>query len=148
MSHDIQLVLSAFRCIKGIKFNKSLYEHRLIAQKLAYVMKTLGYTISSSFSWYLRGPYSHQLAEEMYSIENNQSVNEDFTRIKMFVQEEINDTNKMELIGSLLYLIREGGRSLEKEDDLIFTLCSLKPQFSREEVKSAINKIRVQLHSF
>ncbi len=144
MSNDISLVISAFEELSSKKFDKGLYSHRLIAQKLAYIMKTLGYSINSSFSWYLRGPYSHELALEMFNSENEEPVNTNLTEIREFIQGDINDPKKMELIGSLLYIIREGGKNLQNEDDLIFTLCSLKPQFNKEEVKSAINRIKSQ----
>ncbi len=141
---SLDLILSAFKNLAGRELNKGLYTDRLIAQKLAYIMKFLGYPINYPFSWYLRGPYSHDLANAMFSEEPREETRVDLESLKAFIQNDINSPDRMELTGSLLYLIREGGKSLDNEEDLILTLCSLKPQFSKDEVKMAIIKIKSQ----
>ncbi len=48
---------------------KSL-EDRIILQKSIYLLKTLGYDMKFHFNWYLKGPYSPQLADQGYSLQN------------------------------------------------------------------------------
>jgi len=46
--------------------DKELFEHRLIAQKIIYLLKLKGMDIAYPFHLYVRGPYSRLLADEYY----------------------------------------------------------------------------------
>jgi len=46
--------------------DKNRFEHRLIAQKLIYLLKLKGVAFCYSFHLYVRGPYSPDLAREYY----------------------------------------------------------------------------------
>ena len=143
MKEELNLILCAFEKIKREKFDKSLYQNRLIVQKLAYAMKFMNYSIPYKFYWHLMGPYSKELTADIFSSNISEPVSTtDITKIQGFIQGEIDNPDRMELIASIMYLVREPGRSLDKEDDLIFTLQSLKPKFTIIEIKGAIQKIK------
>jgi hypothetical protein len=46
--------------------DKDRFEHRLIAQKLVYLLKLKGVAFAYPFHLYVRGPYSPDLAREYY----------------------------------------------------------------------------------
>ena len=143
MKEELNLILCAFEKIKKEKFDRSLYQNRLIVQKLAYTMKFMNYSIPYKFSWHLMGPYSKELTADIFGSNISEPVSgADITKIQGFIQGEIGNPDKMELIASILYLIKERGKSLEKEDDLLFTLQTLKPKFTSAEIKDAIQKIK------
>ena len=88
MTNDISLILSTFEKLRNTRFDRTMYNHRLVAQKLAYIMKWLGYSINYSFSWYLRGPYSHDIGHDIFT-HYDTKADVDITKIKEFLQNDI-----------------------------------------------------------
>jgi len=62
---DRSKVIACFR-EAGFRMDKDLFEHRLIAQKLVYLLKLKGIEFAYPFRLYVRGPYSPDLAREYY----------------------------------------------------------------------------------
>ncbi len=62
---DRSKVIACFR-EAGFRMDKNRFEHRLIAQKLIYLLKLKGVAFCYSFHLYVRGPYSPDLAREYY----------------------------------------------------------------------------------
>ena len=58
----------AIACFREADFQleKNLFEHRLIAQKIIYLLKLKGITFKYPFHLYVRGPYSPVLARDYY----------------------------------------------------------------------------------
>jgi uncharacterized protein YwgA len=49
------------------------FRDRLVLQKTVYLLQAFGIYLGYPFSWYLRGPYSPQLAKDAFSIESRWS---------------------------------------------------------------------------
>ena len=62
---DKSKVIACFR-EAGFRMDKDRFEHRLIAQKLVYLLKLKGVEFAYPFRLYVRGPYSPDLAREYY----------------------------------------------------------------------------------
>ncbi|EJG06307.1 hypothetical protein Metli_0337 [Methanofollis liminatans DSM 4140] len=63
--NDRSKVIACFR-EAGFRMDKGQFEHRLIAQKLVYLLKLKGVEFAYPFHLYVRGPYSPDLAREYY----------------------------------------------------------------------------------
>ncbi|MCD6247702.1 MAG: hypothetical protein J7J87_04730 [Candidatus Diapherotrites archaeon] len=55
-------------CLKALNFKPNIdnFEHRLIIQKLVYLLELKGVKTGFSYSLYVRGPYSSELTEQIY----------------------------------------------------------------------------------
>lgn len=58
-------VIACFR-EAGFQMDKDQFEHRLIAQKMVYLLKLKGVKFAYPYNLYVRGPYSPLLAGEYY----------------------------------------------------------------------------------
>ena len=63
--NDRSRVIACFR-EAGFQMDKNRYEHRLIAQKMIWLLKLKGIPFEYPFGLYVRGPYSPALALEYY----------------------------------------------------------------------------------
>jgi len=63
--NDRSKVIACFR-EAGFRMDKDRFEHRLVAQKLVYLLKLKGVAFGYPFHLYVRGPYSPLLAREYY----------------------------------------------------------------------------------
>ncbi len=50
------------------KFNIDEFDNRLMLQKLVYISKFFGIDLGYSFNYYLRGPYSPELADDYFRL--------------------------------------------------------------------------------
>jgi len=63
---DQNKVIAFFKEI-NFRLDKNNFEHRLIAQKMVYLLKQKGILFRYPYNLYVRGPYSPALASEYYS---------------------------------------------------------------------------------
>lgn len=128
------------------------FEDRLRLQKIVFIARKMGFNLGYSFAWYLRGPYSPSLTKMLFSAnEDGHLVLENVTlkrgekktveSIRNFLDKDLSDSKSLELFASVWYFIKKTSYSPEEKNQLIDTILKLKPQFNRQEVESAFNRI-------
>lgn len=137
---------------REIKMNS--YEDRITLQKLIYALKSAGIKFNYSFNWYLRGPYSVELADDGFKlaekIEKNVAVNncrfsekarKIIERMKECFGTYFDDSNKLELLASLLYLKNDYYESAPTNKQIIEAIESKKPWYEESEIQNVIKDI-------
>ncbi len=140
--------------------NTSSFNHRLALQKTIYILQTAGVNLGYRYSWYLRGPYSRELAADAYSIReeldatfdesegwklDDQSTNT-VERLKPSLTETPREFNGslskwLEVLASVLFLIHTE-KTLDKSPPAIkLKLDSFNKQFSESEIQLAMNTL-------
>ncbi|RLF94867.1 hypothetical protein DRN50_04715 [Thermococci archaeon] len=134
--------------ILGRNLNMGKYSDRLLLQKLVYIMQNLGLDSNYTFSWYIRGPYSPELANayDEFSLKYprgeailGRKEKEIVEKMKEVFGIELNNSEKMELYASLVYLFKEEKIPLESLERVIKLR---KPWFSSNEIKKGIEILR------
>ncbi|HLE75917.1 MAG TPA: hypothetical protein VI864_07755 [Candidatus Bathyarchaeia archaeon] len=104
------------------------FDKRLILQKTVYLLQAFGLNIGYRYSWYLRGPYSPELAHTAYSVAENfdsqlvvqftESKSERrFEEFLSFIKNKKDDQYCLEAIASIHFLAKLYG---EKNEQLIY----------------------------
>ena len=100
------------------------FDDKLEVQKIAYMAQTYGIDLGYEFEWYIRGPYCKQVSENAHKIidthpqyDNLAGLDADkvaeFGRI---LKPYINNTEWLEIAGSLIYLRKENYAEMPLED--------------------------------
>ena len=129
----------------GMKPSVSTFTDRIKLQKIVYLTERafgvkLGF--SSSFSWYLHGPYSSSLTQVMFEDSKGTPIklsNQDLEKLRMartFFKKYGQTADQLELIGSLLHILKITERSSQKIDPISW-FADLKPHYSRDKIKEA-----------
>jgi len=128
-------------------FDPSSFKDRLRAQKIIYLLQSSGVPLGYSYSWYLHGPYSRQLADDFFEGSNEDVPILEFTdpRFEMALRHTMNlveakETRTVELLGSLCFLALFHPDLNKRE--VIAELLEKKPKFGREEAESAWVSLR------
>jgi len=90
-------------------------DERIRVQKITYLAQCFSLDLDYKFSWYIRGPYSKDVANAGFEIcDNNIDLNqiqttheldrEGIDRFSRFITPHINDTLWLEIAGSAIYL--------------------------------------------
>jgi uncharacterized protein YwgA len=138
----------AYLNLLDVKIDSDKFEYRIKAQKLAYIIqKLVGKTMYSDFSFYIRGPYSRELAKEYFDYKedfvkgrsDSELTNEEKERIKqaMPLLKELSQ-RELEIVASLLYLKEKGFDENQAE----IKLKELKPHLKPEEIWRGSNTIK------
>ncbi len=95
---DSKLVLSKCFNILGLpRPNMDNFDERLRLQKIVYLLWGYGISLGYGFNWYVRGPYSPQLASDGYAL--NDELFEEGSKIKFNDEDKIVESmNKFEEI--------------------------------------------------
>jgi uncharacterized protein YwgA len=127
------------------------FTERKRIQKMFYLLKQFGADLPFGYTWYLHGPYSPELTRTLFSdpdqrITNDQqmdkSVLQSVNDLRNFLADDFYSVDALELIVSLVYLIKHGPEEeYDTKQSIVQFLMTKKPQFSREEVDRAWNKI-------
>ncbi len=142
----------AFLKALGLSDEINSFSGRKRIQKIIYLLKQFrADTLKFGYSWYLHGPYSPDLTRTLFN-----PPPEDVTAPRELTKEELNIANRvrnfladdfysvdsLELIVSLVYLIKHGSKqSLKTKKKIMRYLVEQKPQFSTEEIEAAWKKI-------
>jgi uncharacterized protein YwgA len=138
----VERLVSIFQSILKTKFNVGEYKHRLMMQKIAYILKGKDKTFNYHFNWFTRGPHSDQLkSEEEYYRDSEVRLNEADAQNVAFIKNlmgEVNDLN-LELYSAIIYLMKEHGTY--DPDEIYSIIHESKPWFNREDIESTFKKI-------
>ncbi len=94
------------------------FQRRKIIQKTIHILREMGMNFRYSYNWYIHGPYSPQLADDVYEVENNKEYYDDeiagynykakatgtIARFKELFESRLKDDAWLELVSSLLFL--------------------------------------------
>ena len=138
----------AYLNILGVKINSTEFESRVKAQKLAYITQKITNKPLYDFNFYIKGPYSPELAKEYFDcredFENGNSggyrmlreETEELERVKPLLNAL--SLNDLEIVASLLY-IREKGLD---ENQAEIRLKELKPRLKIEDIWKGTNTLK------
>src|SRR5437879_35030 len=134
----------------GIDGNLDSFSNRKRIQKMVYLLRRFGADLKFGYSWYLHGPYSPALTRVLFDTEGESDQTRELSReefqiingVRNFLVEDLYSVNTLELIVSLLYLIRYGPREgYDTKGKIVKFMKEQKPYFTAEEIESAWNKI-------
>jgi hypothetical protein len=121
------------------------FDNRIRLQKIFFILKLEGMEMNYTFTWYIHGPYSPQLAVDGYTTQEHlnqktqliyESSYDERQMIKKLKNafQIINDVNKLELIASYYYLrLFHGNHAVE-------ILHLKKPKFDISIIKDTVKK--------
>ena len=128
---------------------KNDFDRRLIIQKTIYLLQAFGLNIGYRYSWYLRGPYSPELAHTAYAVAEKFDTklavqvdgqeNERFREFLRFIDNKKNDHYCLEAIASIHFLAKLYG---ETNEQLIYDEVKQKMRhMSRQDFISLWNEL-------
>lgn len=141
------------RILNGLStYNLDEFDDRLRLQKLVFIARKMGYDLGYTFTWYARGPYSPSLTRMLFSaheqgqliipdVELTSDENEVVRELRASLQNDIENARMLELIASVWYFLKRKNYSNEEKEILIEKIIQRKPQFTRDEVEEALDRI-------
>ncbi len=140
---NIERLVSIFQSLVGERFDVNKYQHRLLLQKITYILGIKDKTFDYNFNWFVRGPYSPRLTREEYGYresETNELDDRDSKNVESIrsLMDIINEPN-LELFASVYYLMKEYG--MKNFEDIYFKIHASKPWFEKNDVKAVFDKI-------
>lgn len=143
----------------GIEVDMSEFDKRLVLQKTVYLLQEAGVHLGYPYRWYLRGPYSPALADDLFmfasledhgasELANWQLEPASQTRIahleplltKGSLKERV---HHLELLASALFLIRTGQAKATDSQGITQTLhANGKDYYNVSDVAMAIQELR------
>lgn len=138
----------------GTTASLATFEERLRLQKLVYLSEVFGINLGFPFNWHIRGPYSPELSKVMFEKvrgERRQAIDksdeEKIRALRNFLGSDIESSDKLELIGSLHFLLDLARKDKKSPEVAIDLLCKAKPQFSKHEAVAYYKKIKSHIPS-
>lgn len=134
----------------GIAEDMDSFVGRKRIQKIVYLLKQFGADMQFGYTWYLHGPYSPQLTRTLFNSdivnETERELNKNQLDIviqaRNFLGTALYDINELELVVSLIYLIKHGkDEDLINRSKIIEFLLSRKPQYTIRNCEEALEKI-------
>ena len=141
-------VILSYSVLKRLRSGKvDLLEDRIRSQKIHYLAQQFGVVPSYSYNLYIRGPYSPDLACDLYQIKNNSieteiidfvphELEKRFERLKTFIKGKSN--RELEVITTLHWLIEVANFPKNKAIEKLVELKNA----SKIEINYAFNSIK------
>ena len=140
---DPQKTLACFK-EAGLDFDIKQFDHRLMAQKLTYLLQELGVKLGyeKTFSFYLRGTYSPTLTKDLFQSPASKPAvtltQADKARIAKLRSAVDLRPHMLEVMAAYRYLRNQG----KTETDAIQTLRATKPFLSPRDVAVGVSKCK------
>ncbi|MFZ0512709.1 MAG: hypothetical protein WAM14_13970 [Candidatus Nitrosopolaris sp.] len=120
-------------------------DSRIKLQKLVYILKSEGIDFGYNFTWYIRGPYSSDLADDGFYLTKRRvqtlsspydKTNEDQVVLDKLakVKHIIKNSNTAELVASYLFLQPNYGANTTNEQ------MTRKPRFIENQIREVMNE--------
>lgn len=116
------------------------FNNRLIYQKMIYILQEKGVSLGYDYNWYIRGPYSPQLAEDLFNISeelfnqnkglvfiNNQEVIQQIKNTHAILNDYSNNPYFLEILASLIYIQKNPSAKSKGKNELKQILLTKKP---------------------
>ena len=117
MSEKINKISTLFSKATGQELNMNTYDHRLMLQKLVYIVQEAGIKFGYSYNWYVKGPYCTELTRDSFEFFNHsqkihkttltESENKLIESFKKYFKSDLKNDEKLELLGSLVFIIKD-----------------------------------------
>jgi len=141
----------AFLRVLGLADDLNSFTNRKRIQKIVYMLKQFGADLKFGYVWYLHGPYSPELTRTLFNPTNADLESErDLTKTELqitnqmrnFLAKDLYSVDSLELIVSLIYLIKHGPKEgYNTKQKITQYLQAQKPQFSTKEIETAWYRI-------
>ncbi len=135
----------------GLSDQLDSFSGRKRIQKIVYLLKQFGADLRFGYTWYIHGPYSPELTRTLLSPSDSDLKHVrklttaelgKINSLRNFLGEDYYSVDSLELIGSLVYLIKHGSREgYNTKTKIVKFLKQQKPQFSNNEIERAWTKI-------
>jgi len=156
-------ILSKILSLLGIEnIDMTDFDNRLKYQKLIFLVQNSGLSLGYGYNWYVRGPYSPPLTQDLFEIEQNKEIFEKgktlglqdeeiiiskIDGIKRLLGDNISDPIFLEVLASLIYI-----KKSSLKDDCGF-LCdrlkTLKPRLKQtQNIEEILGKACKMLPNF
>jgi uncharacterized protein YwgA len=138
-------LLFFYRSIFEKDIDMNSLDTRIKLQKLVYILKSEGIDFGYNFTWYIRGPYSSDLADDGFYVSQrmaetfstpytksteDQNVIDKLSKVKHIIR----NSNTAELVASYLFLHRN--YRINTTDELM----KRKPRFTENEINDFMNE--------
>jgi hypothetical protein len=138
--------------MKALGFTEGIdtFKGRLQIQKSVLLLNEFGAKLGFAHHWYIHGPYSPALTRELFNqtLPTTTPIELDAEKLRIvndmrnFLGEDLYSVDSLELIVSLIYLIKGGpGFGFGSKHDILKFLREAKPHFSQEQMDGAWTKI-------
>jgi uncharacterized protein YwgA len=138
------------------------FDERLRLQKTVYLLWANGISLGYGFNWYVRGPYSPQLASDGYALSdelfeesknitlnNEESIIESLNKFKEILGDKIDDSLYLEILASLHYIKKVAFRDRDDFEGISNWLKKHKPYLKNNEgIDQMISSAYEQLKYF
>jgi len=146
-----------FACLKMVGINPKMktFSERKRVQKMVYLLdKVFHLNFGFSYNWYLHGPYSPELTRIIFDVIEKEREDiakpvilsaadrAKISRLKLFLCDDIESNDALELLVSLHYLLNCSPDSDSRAEDAVDLLKSKKPYFSDEEISNALKRLQ------
>jgi len=142
----------------GIPLEMDSFDKRLALQKTILILQKAGVYLGYRYGWYLRGPYSPDLASDLFMITSlhdkgsseiqNWILDSDSKSILTSIKNLFNNNNPikehsrhLELVASILFLLDTGQAKKTDQKGIVDILKKNRKYFSLEDVKSAFEEL-------
>ena len=141
----------------GIEVRVGKFDERLLLQKSVYLLQGAGVHLGYRYRWYLRGPYSTDLASDVFFLAGQkQSVTQELVsweldaeskariaRVKEMLsgKELVKLVRRLELLASVLYLVRTRQASAGTPARISEILKANNKPFEEAEVVEALGQL-------
>jgi uncharacterized protein YwgA len=139
----------------GISPRLETFTERKLLQKLVYLIQESGVDLKFCYNWYLHGPYSPGLTRILFERDRSSSLPrvelsapdiDRINRLKSFLGEDVRSSDRLELIVSIHYLLKQARAVGASDRQVTKTIKEVKPYFSDEEIRQCWQKA-IQLNS-
>lgn len=137
--------------LKALGFSEELstFKGRLRIQKSVYLLREFGIDLGFRHNWYVHGPYSPGLTRVLFNQPTSKAAARQLTakelqtvnEMRNFLGEDLYSAEALELVVSLLYLIRYGPPDFDTKQKIVAFLDKAKPHFNREQIEATWSKI-------
>lgn len=154
-----QVVLSLVLGASEVPISVRDFFARLTVQKAVYLLQEAGIQMGYPYSWYVRGPYSSRLAEDLFYLADLEKEEADELKaytlgektraivegVKTLVAPQIDAVARakhLELIASVLFLIRTGQAKPAEHAKLSAVLKANGKAFEPDDAEKAVASLR------
>jgi hypothetical protein len=120
-------------------------------QKTIYLLKQFGADLKFGYTWYWHGPYSPELTKTLLEpsrddLDSQRTITKSeldaVNRLRNFLGSDLYSVDSLELIVSLVYLIKRGkSRGYDSRQKIIEFVREKKPRFPLNEIEEYWSKI-------
>ena len=145
------LDVMAFLRELGLDEELETFSGRIRIQKTVYLLKAFGANMKFGYRWYYRGCYSPLLTKTLFESDPpGQRAERDLSshelrivsEVRKFLEQDFYSADRMELIASLLYLVRHGSDyGLTTKGEVVGFLREEKPRYTLQEIEEVWDRI-------